>query len=308
MVYVNDEQGFSVELLHVEPWYEGRMGFRPRPSPSVAPFVGRTPAGLRRRRRFRPALSPGPPVGWGASCARLAAEDGTALVLMDREGEGLARARSGARDGRVDVSAHEVDFTDLEAVDAAAAELAEPGDRPADRLCGARPGAVAAAVRLAPGARRLRGQLAFEPRPALTAGAGDGGRGAGHVTAIASLAGLVGMPYEAPYSASKAALASIVESARAELEPRGITFTAVFPGFVDTPMFRANAYKKPYWLPARDAAERIYLATLRRRETLAFPVRQHARVRMARMLPPRLRDPLTRQAMDPPADIGPPPA
>ena len=104
------------------------------------------------------------------------------------------------------------------------------------------------------------------------------------------------------------ALASIVESARAELQPRGITFTAVFPGFVDTPMFRANAYKKPYWLPARDAAERIYLATLRRRETLAFPVRQHARVRMARMLPPRLRDPLTRQAMDPPADIGSPPA
>ena len=41
------------------------------------------------------------------------------------------------------------------------------------------------------------------------------GRGAGHVTAIASLAGLVGMPFEAPYSASKAALASIVQMSRA---------------------------------------------------------------------------------------------
>ena len=70
-------------------------------------------------------------------------------------------------------------------------------------------------------------------------------RGGGHVTAIASLAGLLGMPYEAPYSGSKAALAAIAESARAELEPEGITFTAVFPGFVDTPMFRANAFKKP---------------------------------------------------------------
>ncbi len=88
-------------------------------------------------------------------------------------------------------------------------------------------------------------------------------RGGGHVTAIVSLAGLVGMPYEAPYSGSKAALAAIAESARAELEPEGITFTAVFPGFVDTPMFRANAFKHTYRIAPRDAAERIYMATLR---------------------------------------------
>jgi short-subunit dehydrogenase len=111
------------------------------------------------------------------------------------------------------------------------------------------------------------------------------------------------MPYEASYSSSKAALATIVESARSELAPKGITFTAVFPGFVDTPMFRANAFKKPYSIPARDAAERIYMATLRRRETLAFPARQHARVRLARMLPVRLRDRLARDAMEPPTDV-----
>lgn len=52
-------------------------------------------------------------------------------------------------------------------------------------------------------------------------------RGRGHVTTIVSLAGLVGLPYEAAYSGSKAALATIADSARAELEPRGITFTAV---------------------------------------------------------------------------------
>src|SRR5204863_1202886 len=115
-------------------------------------------------------------------------------------------------------------------------------------------------------------------------------RGRGHVTAISSLAGLLGMPYEAAYSGSKAALAAVVESARAELAPRGITFTAVFPGFVDTPMFRANAFKHPYSIPPRDAAERIYMATLRRRDTLAFPAREYAKVRLAGMLPARLRD------------------
>jgi NAD(P)-dependent dehydrogenase (short-subunit alcohol dehydrogenase family) len=120
------------------------------------------------------------------------------------------------------------------------------------------------------------------------------------VTAIASLAGVVGMPFEAPYSASKAALAAIADSARAELAPLGITFTAVFPGFIDTPMFRANAFKKPYSIPPRDAAERIYMATLERRERLAFPLREYAKVRLAAALPARLRDPLTRRAMNPP--------
>jgi short-subunit dehydrogenase len=125
-------------------------------------------------------------------------------------------------------------------------------------------------------------------------------RGTGHVTAIVSLAALVGMPYEAPYSASKAALAAIAESARAELEPEGITFTAVFPGFVDTPMYRANAFKHTYAIAPRDAAERIYMATLRRRERLHFPAREHAKLRLARLLPARYRDPMTRRAMNPP--------
>lgn len=31
VVYLEDDQGFSVELLFVRPWYEARMGFRPEP-------------------------------------------------------------------------------------------------------------------------------------------------------------------------------------------------------------------------------------------------------------------------------------
>jgi short-subunit dehydrogenase len=111
------------------------------------------------------------------------------------------------------------------------------------------------------------------------------------------------MPYEAAYSGSKAALATFAQSARAELEPHGITFTEVFPGFVDTPMFRANAFKHTYSVAPRDAAELIYVATLKRRERLGFPAREYARARLAAMLPARLRDPLTRAAMNPPGDI-----
>lgn len=33
VVHVNDEQGFSVELLFVRPWYDRIMGFLPKPAP-----------------------------------------------------------------------------------------------------------------------------------------------------------------------------------------------------------------------------------------------------------------------------------
>jgi catechol 2,3-dioxygenase-like lactoylglutathione lyase family enzyme len=41
VVYVDDDQGFSVELLHVAPWFERWIGFAPRRAPRFAPFLGR---------------------------------------------------------------------------------------------------------------------------------------------------------------------------------------------------------------------------------------------------------------------------
>jgi short-subunit dehydrogenase/catechol 2,3-dioxygenase-like lactoylglutathione lyase family enzyme len=303
VIYVNDDQGFSVELLHVEPWYEARMGFRPRPTPRLAPLAGRTPArGIRARGRFRKAVLTGAGGGIGVELGRLAAEDGTSLVLMDRPGAELTDLAS-ELEGGSEVATSEVDFADLDAVDTAAAELVT--DQPDVDLLIAGAGLDRAQSLLDFDWRRARDDfnvnalanlvLMSHLLPAMAR------RGVGHVTAIVSLAGLVGMPYEAPYSASKAALAAIAESARAELQPWGIGFTAVFPGFVDTPMFRANAFKHTYRVPPRDAAELIYLATLRRREKLGFPRVEYAKARLAAMLPARLRDPITRGAMNPPA-------
>jgi short-subunit dehydrogenase/catechol 2,3-dioxygenase-like lactoylglutathione lyase family enzyme len=305
VVYVNDDQGFSVELLHVEPWYEGQMGFRPRPTPRIAPFAGATPARrLRPAGRFRQAILTGAAGGIGAELAALAAEDGSSLVLMDRPESGVAELAE-ELGGRTAATAVEVDFTDLEAVDDAMPALLDAHPDVDLLIAGA-------------GLDRAQSLLAFDWRqaqddfkvnalanlvllshlvPAMTR------HGHGQVTAIVSLAGLVGLPYEAAYSGSKAALAAIADSARAELEPRGITFTAVFPGFVDTPMFRANAFKHTYSLTPRDAAERIYVATLKRRERLGFPAVEYARARLASMLPARIRDPLARGAMDPPPHL-----
>ena len=254
-------------------------------------------------RRFDKALVTGAAGGIGSELCRLLAEDETELVLLDRDEESLRGLKQTL--GSVDVDARPADFTDLEALDAEV-----------ERTIAEHP-EIDALFALA-GLDRAQSLLAFDWRqarddfsvnalsnlvllsrlvPAMS------GRGGGHVTAVASLAALLGLPYEAAYSSSKAALATIVESARAELGPRGLTFTIVYPGFVDTPMFRQNVFKHTYSIPAREAAERIYVGSLERRPELRFPSGEYAKLRVGRFLPARLRDRLARQAMNPPKDI-----
>ncbi|NNH68279.1 SDR family NAD(P)-dependent oxidoreductase [Nocardia uniformis] len=67
--------------------------------------------------------------------------------------------------------------------------------------------------------------------------------GRGHIVNTASLAGLTVGMFGAPYAASKAAVISISESLRGELEliAPGVGVTVVCPGPVDTQMFRGLA-------------------------------------------------------------------
>jgi short-subunit dehydrogenase len=64
----------------------------------------------------------------------------------------------------------------------------------------------------------------------------------GHVVNVASIAGLLGMPFMAAYAASKSALVGLTDSLRREYYGTGVTFTVVCPGSVDTPM-AANSLK-----------------------------------------------------------------
>lgn len=324
VVYLTDDQGFSFELLHVEPWYRGRMGFLPRATPRTAALTGRTPSRLRASRRFGKAVLTGAAGGLGTELARLLAQDGTELVLVDRDAAGLSSLETEL--GRVvDVATLEADFADLEAVDGAGRTVA--AEHPETDLLIAGAGLDRAQSLLAFDWRQARDDFAVNSLANLVLlshlAPGMAARGTGHVTAIVSLAALVGMPYEAAYSASKAALAAIAESGRAELEPEGITFTAAFPGFVDTPMYRANAFRKPrpgglrdrlrlgrgspYPIPPREAAERIYMATLKRRKAIYFPARERLKLELAGTLPARVRDALTRRAMIPPGAASRPP-
>jgi NAD(P)-dependent dehydrogenase (short-subunit alcohol dehydrogenase family) len=62
----------------------------------------------------------------------------------------------------------------------------------------------------------------------------------GRVVMIASVAGKVGAPYTAAYTASKHALVGLTRSLAAEFADRGVTVNAVCPGYVDTPLTAEN--------------------------------------------------------------------
>ena len=58
----------------------------------------------------------------------------------------------------------------------------------------------------------------------------------GHVVNIASVAGLIGLPWHGGYSTSKWAVVGLSEVLRYDLRQHGIGVTVVCPGAVDTPL------------------------------------------------------------------------
>ena len=59
-------------------------------------------------------------------------------------------------------------------------------------------------------------------------------RGSGHLVNVASLAAIMNLPAMSSYNVTKAAVLSLSETLRLELEPYGVRTTVVCPGFVRT--------------------------------------------------------------------------
>ncbi|MCG8590443.1 MAG: SDR family NAD(P)-dependent oxidoreductase [Proteobacteria bacterium] len=62
-------------------------------------------------------------------------------------------------------------------------------------------------------------------------------RRSGWIVFIASVAGKVATPLEAPYAASKAAVLAFAEALSCEVEGQGVHVLSVCPGVIDTPFF-----------------------------------------------------------------------
>jgi hypothetical protein len=79
-------------------------------------------------------------------------------------------------------------------------------------------------------------------------------RGRGTLAAIASVAGVRGLPGAGAYCASKAALITYCESLRVELRGSGVRVVTIAPGFIDTPMTAGNPYPMPFLMSAESFA------------------------------------------------------
>jgi NAD(P)-dependent dehydrogenase (short-subunit alcohol dehydrogenase family) len=66
-------------------------------------------------------------------------------------------------------------------------------------------------------------------------------RAAGRIVFISSIGGLIAVPFNAPYAASKFGLEAVADSLRLELRPWGIEVSVVEPGGVATPIWRKGA-------------------------------------------------------------------
>jgi NAD(P)-dependent dehydrogenase (short-subunit alcohol dehydrogenase family) len=99
--------------------------------------------------------------------------------------------------------------------------------------------------------------------------------GVGRLVFVGSIAGLTGVPGESWYSATKAGLAGLADSLRAELRPKGIGVTLVSPGVVDTAFFerRKVPYERahPQLMSAQMAATAIAGAVEHGRDDLVIP-------------------------------------
>ena len=109
--------------------------------------------------------------------------------------------------------------------------------------------------------------------------------GKGQLALVASVAGYRGLPKASAYAPSKAAVISLAEVLRLELQPHGIVVSLVNPGFVETSMTAVNEFPMPYIIKAEDAANRILKGLARGSFEIAFPWPLVTMLKLLRLMP-----------------------
>jgi short-subunit dehydrogenase len=115
-------------------------------------------------------------------------------------------------------------------------------------------------------------------------------RGSGALVGIASVAGIRGLPGHGAYCASKAAVISYCESLRGELRPFGVKVVTICPGYIDTPLTRANRYSMPFLMRPEDFADRAFRAIEAGASYRVIPWQMGVAAKLLRLLPNPLFD------------------
>jgi short-subunit dehydrogenase len=117
-------------------------------------------------------------------------------------------------------------------------------------------------------------------------------RNAGHIVAVSSLAAFRGMPGNASYCASKAALRIWMESVRVDLRRTGVRATTIYPGFVKTELTAKNKFRMPFLMELDDAVQAMARGLARGAKTISFPLPMAALTRALAAIPRSVYEPL----------------
>ncbi|MEA2971675.1 MAG: uncharacterized protein QOG82_133 [Actinomycetota bacterium] len=223
------------------------------------------------------ALVTGASSGIGAAFARRLAASGSDLVVVARRRDRLEElAAELATTHGVHVEAMAADLTDPGQLALVEARLGDP-DRPVDLLvnnAGAGGHGAFAALPVDGVEAMIRLNLLAPVRLTSAALPAMVARGSGGIVNVSSISGEQPIPFVATYAATKAFLTSLSESVHDEVRDKGVSVTAVLPGFTRTGFHdRADMGRdipKPFWIPADDVAQAA-LAAVARGQAICVP-------------------------------------
>ncbi|HET6597623.1 MAG TPA: SDR family NAD(P)-dependent oxidoreductase [Anaerolineales bacterium] len=116
----------------------------------------------------------------------------------------------------------------------------------------------------------------------------------GHIVAVTSMDGKIGLPPDAPYVSAKFAMTGFLEVLRQEVSDHGIHVTNVLPGRVDTVMIEHLHFS---WVSPKISAEsvaRSILQALRKRKPIVIVPPQAKLLYYVNVFAPKLSDRLSR--------------
>ena len=113
-------------------------------------------------------------------------------------------------------------------------------------------------------------------------------QGHGHLVAVSSVAGKVGLPGNAAYSASKFGLLGYMQTLAAEACGKGLHTTVLLPGFIDTPI-NQGMKRRPFVIDVERGAAIITRHIINKRRFAYVPGWPWAVIApLLALLPPRL--------------------
>ena len=207
------------------------------------------------------ALVTGASHGIGLSTAQALHARGAAVGLVARSGDELEAAAGALGSG---TSFAVADVTDRDQLEKAFAHITGQLGAPDVLVNNAGVGGYAAVLEEDPGVyeRLIQVNYLGTVNAILAVLPGMARRRRGHIVNIASIAGRVGAPFEAAYSASKFAVVGLSEALAAEVQALGIRVSLVNPGPVSTRFTDARGVPFQRAIPRPMRPERVARAVV----------------------------------------------